>query len=438
MAMTGVLRPGQTVGTVGSPTRCKVGRLLGGGGQGEVYEADLGGRPVALKWYHRHTATAKQRKALEQLIAKGSPADQFLWPLFLAEEPGIPSYGYVMALRDSRFRNTSDLMTRRIEPTFRCVATAAFHLASAFLELHARGLCYCDISFSNIFIDPQNGDIRICDNDNVGIDRAADAAVGGTPRFMAPEIVRCERKPCRETDQYSLAVLLFYMLVMHHPLEGAHEAAIRCMDVPAMNMIYGKEPLFIFDPANPSNAPVPGIHGNAIEFWPLYPSFLRALFVQSFTDGLRDTQRRVTDSQWRKALVRLRDAIMHCDRCGSELFYESDPSEAAGRRCWSCRAPLHNPWRLTIGGQAVVLNGDTRLYPHHLHAAPTYDFTAPAAEVTRHPTDPNVWGLKNLTSATWTMTVAGGDVREVPPGRSLPLAVGTRIAFGSVDGVIEG
>ncbi len=436
--MTGLLRPGQTVGTVGSPSKCKVVRLLGGGGQGEVYEADLGGRPVALKWYFAHTATAQQRRALEPLITKGSPTEQFLWPLFLAEERGVPGFGYLMALREQRFKSTSDLMTRRIEPTFRCVATACFGLASAFLELHAKGLCYRDISFTNVFIDPNAGDIRICDNDNVGIDRATDAAVGGTPRFMAPEIVRCEQKPCRETDQYSLAVLLFYMLVMHHPLEGAHEAAIRCMDVPAMTKLYGKEPRFIFDPGNPSNAPVPGLHDNAIEFWPLYPSFLRALFVHSFTQGLADPQRRVTDSQWRKALVRLRDAIMHCDRCGSELFYEADPAEAAGRRCWSCRAPLHNPWRITIGGQAVVLNGDTRLYPHHLQATPTYDFSAPMAEVSQHPTDPNTWGLKNTSSVAWTTTTASGDVLEVAPGRSLKLALGARVSFGSVEGVIEG
>ena len=42
---------------------------------------------------------------------------------------------------------------------------------------------------------------------------------------MAPEIVRGQAKASTETDLFSLAVLLFYMLFMHHPLEGAREAA---------------------------------------------------------------------------------------------------------------------------------------------------------------------------------------------------------------------
>ena len=59
---------------------------------------------------------------------------------------------------------------RRITPTFTGLATAGVHLADAFLQLHARGLCYRDISQGNVFVDPQTGDIQICDNDNVGID----------------------------------------------------------------------------------------------------------------------------------------------------------------------------------------------------------------------------------------------------------------------------
>ena len=66
---------------------------------------------------------------------------------------------------------------------------------------------------------------------------------------MAPEIVRGEAKPTTESDLFSLAVLLFYMLMMHHPLEGKKESDIKAFDLPAMNKIYGLEPVFIFDPA---------------------------------------------------------------------------------------------------------------------------------------------------------------------------------------------
>jgi hypothetical protein len=44
-----LLKSGQTVHTESSQTPCTVEQLLGGGGQGEVYRANLAGQPVALK-----------------------------------------------------------------------------------------------------------------------------------------------------------------------------------------------------------------------------------------------------------------------------------------------------------------------------------------------------------------------------------------------------
>ena len=160
-----------------------------------------------------------------------------------------------MPLREPRYKGIVDLMKRRIEPSFRALATAGLQLAQSFLELHAQGLCYRDISFGNVFFDPDTGDIQVCDNDNVAIDGQGDSGILGTPRFIAPEVVRGEAAPSTQTDLFSLAVLLFYLFHIHHPLEGQKEAAIKCFDLPAMTKLYGTEPLFIFDPANASQPP---------------------------------------------------------------------------------------------------------------------------------------------------------------------------------------
>ena len=356
----------------------------------EVYKARLAGEDVAVKWFFPAMATAEQRASMELLIRKGAPSEHFLYPMEITMAANVPGFGYIMPLRPKRFKNIVDLMTRRIEPTFRALATAGFNLAHNYLLLHSQGLCYRDISFGNAFFDP--------DNDNVSVDGAGVLGVLGTPRFMAPEIVRGEAVPSTQTDLFSLSVLIFYTLMVAHPLEGAKEAAIKAMDLPAMNKIYGKEPIFIFDPNDASNRPVPGIHDNALAFWRIYPQFLHDIFIRAFTIGIKDPKNwRVRESEWRGEMIKLRDAIFYCPHCSLENFYDSVAVKASGGNaglCWACAAQLQLPPRIRIGKFVVMLNHDTRLFTHHIDDALLYDFSAPAAAVAVHPMQPNVWGLK--------------------------------------------
>jgi DNA-binding helix-hairpin-helix protein with protein kinase domain len=424
--------------TTGHP--CTIETFLGGGGQGEVYRAQLDGKPIALKWYFPEQATPAQQQNLDTLIRKGPPSLHFLWPMELATASGVPGFGYIMPLREPRYKGIVDLMKRRIEPSFRSLATAGLQLAQSFLELHAQGLCYRDISFGNVFFDPDTGDIQVCDNDNVAIDGQGSNGVLGTPRFIAPEVVRGEAVPSTQTDLFSLAVLLFYLFHIHHPLEGQQEAAIKCFDLPAMNKLYGTDPLFIFDPANATNRPVPGLHDNPLAYWPIYPQFLRDRFTRAFTAGLHDPHERIRESEWRATLMQLRDAILYCGHCGAENFYDGEALRANGGQpgpCWSCQRSLTLPFRLRLGREVIMLNHDTQLYPHHLDPQRLYDLSQPLAAVQQHPQNPNLWGLKNLSAVKWVMTTADGTIRDVEPGRSVGLAVGVKINFGPVEGEIR-
>jgi hypothetical protein len=60
------------------------------------------------------------------------------------------------------------------------------------------------------------------------------------------------------------------------------------------------------------------------------------------------------------------------------------------------------------------------------------------AEVSSHPGDPSVLGLKNLTLQVWSATLANGEQRQVEPGRSIRLATGTRIDFGPITAEVRG
>ena len=420
---------------------CTVQQFLGGGGQGEVYHAELDGQPVALKWYFPSSATPDQRVALKILIQKGPPNEKFLWPMEVVSSPGTPGFGYVMPLRDPHYKDTADLMKRRIEPTFRALATVGLDLSHSFLHLHAKGLCYRDISFDNVFFDPETGDVLICDNDNVTVDGEARVGVFGTPRFMAPEVVRGNALPSTQTDLFSLAVLLFYIFMVHHPLEGKRELEIHCLNLPAMMKLYGTNPLFIFDPNDDTNRPVPGYHDNVLIFWPIYPQFLRDLFTKAFTEGIRDPQNgRIRESEWRAAMIRLRDSIVYCVYCGAENFYDVDAlRDSSGKpsSCWSCKRHIQLPPRIRIDKNIVTLNHDTQLFAHHIDDQRMYDFEQSIAAVTQHPTDPGIWGLKNLSSEKWVITTADDTTKDVPPGRSVTLVVGTTINFGKAKGEIR-
>jgi DNA-binding helix-hairpin-helix protein with protein kinase domain len=446
--MNELLRVGQTLFSDASRQPCKVEEFLGGGGQGEVYRVTWGGRPYALKWYFPHTGTAEQRAALEKLVAAPPPSDRFLWPEEIATAQGVPAFGYLMRLREPRYKSIDkDLMKARIDPTFHSLVSAGLQLADSFYRLHADGLCYRDISFGNAFIDPESGEVLVCDNDNVAPNRTPVSGVLGTPDFMAPEIVRGEALPSRQTDHHSLAVLLFYMLHITHPLCGRRMMSIRVWDLPAREKMLGKEPLFIFDPSDRSNEavdetidPYREAGTNALKYWPLYPKFLRDTFVKAFTSGLSDPEHgRVLEGEWQDVLSRLRDSIFYCG-CGKENFYDPDSVKASGTKtpnCWSCKAEVRLPYRIRIGKNIIMLTHRAKLYPHHLDEHRQFDFSTVLAEVARHPTDPKIWGLKNCTPVKWVMTGADGITKEVDPGRSAVLAANSKIRFGQTEGEIR-
>jgi DNA-binding helix-hairpin-helix protein with protein kinase domain len=436
-----ILKAGQTTLTESSGMSCVVGQYLGGGGQGEVYLAQLGDKSVALKWYFPDSATPEQEAALKALVDAGPPNEKFLWPMELVRTEGVQGFGYVMKLREDRYKGIVDLMRRRIHPRFRSLTTAGLNLAASYSLLHAKGLCYRDISFGNVFFDPNTGDVLICDNDNVTVDKSSVSGVLGTPRFMAPEVVCGKALPSTQTDLFSLAVLLFYMFMIHHPLEGKRELDIHSFDLPAMTKLYGEEPLFIFDPQDQSNAPVSGVHDNALLLWPIYPESIRRLFIKAFTEGLKDPEHgRVREGEWRYALANLRDWIFYCTHCSAENFYDGTALRAGGGKlppCWNCKKEPPLPFRIRLGGRIVVLNNDTELFPHHLDSQRPYDFSRALASVTQHPNDPKIWGLKNLSDQKWVTTNSAGVINEIDPGRSIKLDTGVKIQFGTTEGEIN-
>lgn len=422
---------------VGALGWAEVGRELGEGATGHVYEVTRrAGQPLALKWYKPPFATREQYTALSYLVEHGSPNRKFLWPLGLARVPGQPSFGYVMSLRSSGYLAMTHLVSGRDENdnkfdvSFSAVITLCRQLAHSFLKLHARGLCYRDISFGNVFFDPSTGDVLICDNDHVGIDNG-ESTVLGTPYFMAPEVIRdttYQTMPSTQTDLHSLAVMMFYALCIGHPLEGM-KTEVGMRDEDWLIRHFGKEPVFVFDPADDRNRPT-APHVQA--YWDAYPQFLQALFVQTFTEGVKDPSARVTETEWIRAMARLRDAMVRCATCGQSNFWHED---VVGVSCARCAEELADPLTLRVGRHTIVLGPATRLWSDRLD--PSGEEPKMLGRVRPHPDDAARWGIQNMSDLTWRARMPDGRTYAVLPGKVVEAIPGLRLEFGRVSGTVS-
>jgi hypothetical protein len=85
-------------------------------------------------------------------------------------------------------------------------------------------------------------------------------------------------------------------------------------------------------------------------------------------------------------------------------------------------------------GQVVPLPTNARLRTADLAGLRPAQGSEHVAEVVPHPSDPAVLGLKNLSARVWSVRMPDGSTRQIEQGRSLRLAPGARIDFGTVQG----
>jgi eukaryotic-like serine/threonine-protein kinase len=426
---------GKTLRMVRAGTPVSVGERLGEGGQGVVYAALVGGASCAVKWYRAVPKPNELCHAITALIDRGRPHPAFIWPIDLVVSDEMSGFGYVMPRLEPVFESFALMLGRTDQqPSFRVLITIGRHLVSAFQALHGSGLCYRDINFGNLWVNPAEAEVAIIDNDNVGVDDG-DVFVWGTLRFMAPEVVRREVFPSGLTDLHSLAVFLYYLFVHGHPLEGLKTessyswAASGESESELAVRTFGLEPVFVFDPAAHSNPPPPG--DPMLTWWRIYPRFFRSLFEQAFTAGLTSpVSGRVTEGVWNRALIRLGDCVAVCP-CRAAVFY--DPDDPA-LRCWNCGRIPPRPPLLQLPGGTVALSEGGTVTSHHLHRDRNHDTIIGVVEP--HPSKPGDVVLRNVGPDEWTMTPDGERPIVVPPKRRLGVRP-MSIDFGGTAGRIR-
>jgi RsiW-degrading membrane proteinase PrsW (M82 family) len=96
------------------------------------------------------------------------------------------------------------------------------------------------------------------------------------------------------------------------------------------------------------------------------------------------------------------------------------------------------PFTLYFNGHKIPLHPDCRIQSNNIPGLRTsVAQEGLVAVVNYHPNDPNILGLKNISSVPWNVTMADGSIRLVPCGKSIKLAAGNKIDFGGVIGQIH-
>ena len=412
------LNAGSLVTLVGGG-RATIIKELGRGGQGIVYLVEVKGEKKALKWYLNPPEEEFYRN-LEHNIASGAPSDAFLWPEYITEHQH-GSYGYIMRLRPQNYYEFGNYLLAKVRfKSFNAMMAAAMKICNGFMMLHRFGYSYQDLNDGNFFIDPNTGDVLICDNDNV-MPQGEKSGIMGKARYMAPEIV-AGGIPDKYSDRFSLSVILFMLFYANHPFEGAKVVACPCMTDAFEKKFYGSEAVFVYDQKDKSNLPVRGIHQNVIRRWPVFPQILRDTFTREFSqEYLKDPNKRMIEQQWEKIIAQVRDELIICPHCGEETFVDASHSED---KCISCGKVIDTSMRLVFADRTLPLTDKTEIFidrDNKMDAVVTKDASG-------------VLLIRNESDEVWTVETPSGKIKQVQPKEILPVKEGLKISL-NINGV---
>jgi len=210
----------------------KVGRLIGRGGMGEVYEAsrdDFRGR-VALKLLRGDRAgdpEAVARFAAEAAVVTRIDSPFVARVLAAGGEDAVP----YIAMEHVDGRSLAQLLRLRGRLTAAGVLSLVRHITEGLTHVHGAGVAHLDVKPSNIILTEAldaGSRWRLVD---FGVARlvaakgAAPERAAGTPQYMAPEQALGETVDTR-ADLYSLTAVVYRALTGRPPFTGDDATSI--------------------------------------------------------------------------------------------------------------------------------------------------------------------------------------------------------------------
>ena len=218
--------------------RYRLGRELGSGAMATVYQAhdDRHDRSVAIKVLHPDVAASVGgERFLAEIQTTAKLAHPNILPLFdSGTEHDVLYYVMPLVVGESLRARLERERTIETDEALRITREVADALAYA----HANGVIHRDIKPENILLAGNPGDGRAAHAlvSDFGIARrpsttgnarlTSDGLSVGTPAYMSPEQAAADPHVDGRADQYSLACVLYEMLVGEAPFSGPSVEAL--------------------------------------------------------------------------------------------------------------------------------------------------------------------------------------------------------------------
>jgi DNA-binding helix-hairpin-helix protein with protein kinase domain len=302
----------------------QVGRELGRGGEGSVFEL-MPDSPLVAKIYHRAPDRKKQEK-LSHMSGISSPKllKYVAWPqATIRERNGGPVVGYLMPKVSKRAPIQmlySPAHRRQDHPNaaWNFLIHIARNVAAAFEVLHADGHILGDVNQGNVMVAADSTVVLIdSDSFQVNANGTIHYCEVGVSHFTPPELQGVSSfagfRRTTNHDNFGLALLIFHVLFGgRHPYSGVPLRngvgdALET-DIKEFRYAYARDAKSRGISAPPRSIPLSMLPDNVERMF-------HAAFIENGSTGLRPTAQ-----QWVSALDQLRNGLRTCPTSKVHVF----------------------------------------------------------------------------------------------------------------------
>lgn len=306
--------------------RIPLGKKIGTGGEGTVYEVQAFGPDIVAKIYHKAVSPEKQAKL--RGMVKGS--DESLkkiaaWPLVtLHTTVGGPIRGFLMPKVGGyepihHLYGPSHRKQRFPDKDWAFLVNTARNAAAAFEAIHSHGHVIGDVNPNLVFV-AGNSIVKLidCDSFQIVADGKYYLCGVGVPHFTPPELQGHATfhgvRRTKNHDNFGLALLLFHILLMgRHPFSGVYSGS---GDMPLEKSI--EQLRYAFGRNAASNKMSPPPNSVTPEIFPLA---IVQLFERAFTKQGVQPEGRPTPREWVMALDSLKGKLRTCGQDSIHKYF---------------------------------------------------------------------------------------------------------------------